>query len=603
LVAFCRTNSKQQNEKSGDSIPPLSPALAEGGFPDFKGTPFEGYKQPLGMHKEAKQPYASIDIMTVAGASSAQTNADSDQVAQSNTKRCTPLNPGGFLPLGCAPIPQAMRSDIKNLVATIALGKALFWDIQAGSDGITACASCHFSSGADTRRFNTINPGPDEIFASDGVNGIGQLYQPVFIKNDDRVGSAGVPNLQFVGINPDIKIASDICTPVVDPIFKNLRQVTGRNSPSVIGTVYHRQLFWDGRANQAFNGNDPFGKTGNASRPVSLCENCALASQAVAPVISPVEMSCNGRIFNGHESLGSKLLVRYPLAFQKISPTDSVLGNYANRAGLGMICDQASKRLCTYQELIDLAFDSTVAGPRAVMNFSRLWGQALQAYQATLIPSRTPFDAYLEGNTSALTTRQVQGFNIFRGKGFCFACHGGPELSDATVSFFKINGPVSSRGTDTGFHNIGVRPIAEDLGRGGPGPKGIPFAESNSEKNNGAFKTPMLRNVKYTAPYFHNGEAPKLEDVVEFYDRGGDFPQKDQPVIRPLGLAPDEKVALVDFLSYALSDQRIQDHKAPFDHPSLPFPTGAILVENGAAGGPEVFVDAAGNRLSNSDKK
>jgi cytochrome c peroxidase len=267
------------------------------------------------------------------------------------------------------------------------LGKALFWDIQAGGDGQTACASCHFLGGADDRRINTLNPGSDGTFASGGVTGPGQTFAE--------------------------------------------RRVTGRNTPTMIGAVFFRDAFWDGRANHTFNGVDPFGQTANASGALATVSNAALASQAAGPPNNDVERSCAGRTFNGPGSLGTKLLART-----------------------------------------------------------------------------------LAGNSAALTSQQQRGLNRFQGKGNCTKCHDGALLSDASVSFFQANGALNRDGGDQGFHNLGVRPTAEDLGRAGLGPQGASFSASGSTFDRGAFKTPGLRNVKLTAPYFHNGGKATLADVV-----------------------------------------------------------------------------------------
>ncbi len=80
-----------------------------------------------------------------------------------------------------------------------------------------------------------------------------------------------------------------------------------------------------------------------------------------------------------------------------------------------------------------------------------------------------------------------------------------------------------------------------------------------------------------TAPYFHNGGQATLAQVVEFYDRGGDFLVENavsaDPLVRPLGLTADERSDLVAFLE-SLTDDRTRYERAPFDHPSLSFPNG-----------------------------
>jgi cytochrome c peroxidase len=88
----------------------------------------------------------------------------------------------------------------------------------------------------------------------------------------------------------------------------------------------------------------------------------------------------------------------------------------------------------------------------------------------------------------------------------------------------------------------------------------------------GAFKTPGLRNVELTAPYFHNGGDRTLGQVMDFYNRGGNFPAFNQanfdPNIVPLGLTDLEKGALVALMR-GMTDERVRFQRAPFDHPQL----------------------------------
>jgi cytochrome c peroxidase len=279
--------------------------------------------------------------------------------------------------------------------------------------------------------------------------------------------------------------------------------------------------------------------------------------------------------------LATKLLARPALKLQMVDPTDSVLGALSASPNPGLVC---SGHPCSYQELIDAAFSATLAS-LSQAQFSRIWGQAIQAYEATLIPSDTPLDRYLAGNSSAMTSSQQRGFDRFKGKGNCTKCHAGSELSDATVGFAAAQGLINEDGGDQGFHNLGVRPTAEDLGRAGLGPKGVSFSVSGSNFDHGAFKTAALRNVKLTAPYFHNGGKATLTDVVNFYNQGGDFanPEKANR-IKPLSFDAQDIAAVVDFLTNALTDCRTEKERAPFDHPSLVVPNGTSLPAVGAAG-------------------
>ena len=464
---------------------------------------------------------------------------------------------GNGFPLGASPSPNPAA----NPAAAIRMGKALFWDEQTGGDGRIACATCHFHNGADNRTLNTINPGANGKF--DVVGDAGQVFTPRTFSPqfDDIVGSQGIVGSLFVSVNSNAD-AADTCTPNETAPFFHNRRVTGRNTPPMIGATFNRQNFWDGRANDNFNGNDPFGNTGNQLGAVgAVVPFSSLASQAVGPPNNPTEMSCEGRPFNGPNSLAVKMLARQALKLQVVDPNDSVLGAYrASPTGLTK----------TYAQL---AADAYGTGVVTTDNFSRFWGLAVQAYVSTLIPNQTPLDKFMAGNSSALTNNQQRGLGVFSGKGQCSKCHAGPELTDASVNFAARRGLINEDGGDQGFHNNGVRPTAEDLGRAGKGPNGVSFSQSGSKFDRGAFKTPGLRNVNLTAPYFHNGGKATLAAVVDLYDRGGDFanPEKAKR-IKELGLGSSDKANLVDFLTNGLTDCRTANEQAPFDHPSLNLP-------------------------------
>jgi hypothetical protein len=243
-------------------------------------------------------------------------------------------------------------------------------------------------------------------------------------------------------------------------------------------------------------------------------------------------------------------------------------------------------------------------------NFSLFFGLAVQLYEATLVSDETPFDRFVEGDKSALTAEQQKGMALFFGKAKCAKCHDGAEFTKASVhsvSTERIERMTMGDGNqavyDNGFYNIGVRPSFEDLGIGASDPYGYPLSESALAEQfgpeafmglvgknpdlpvvpgeriaaKGAFKTPGLRNVELTAPYFHNGGQRTLMEVVEFYNRGGDFHEENiddlDPDVETLGLTDQEKQALVAFMK-SLTDERVRHRRAPFDHPSLLIPIG-----------------------------
>ena len=471
------------------------------------------------------------------------------------------------------PLPANLGDFVANRGAAIQLGKALFWDMQTGGDGLQACASCHFQAGGDTRSRNTINPGANGIF--DTVVPDAMLSPANFpINNGDVAGSQGVIKRNFLGLFD----AGDDCALVPDPVFSfhgmNVRQVTGRNTPAVVNAIFNFRSFWDGRANNVFNGVNPAGptdptatvlKVGANGVPVAVTiqvPNASLASQAVGPPNNGVEMSCSGRRF---PQLGRKLLNLMPLGQQMVHPSDSVLGSLsrAPNRGLGV----------SYGALIQAAFkpawwnSDAIVGGFSVMenNFSLYWGLSVMLYESTLVSDDTRVDRFLDGNRSALTAQEQAGMNVFTGKGRCEQCHGGAELTMASVS-------QASGDPFKGFFNTGVRPIADDAG--------------DILQRNGFFKTPGLRNLELNGPYFHNGDKGTLRQVVDFYDRGGDFRSRfTNGQVRPLGLSESDKNALVAFL-LALTDDRVRFEKAPFDHPSLDVPNGPNLPAVGAGGRP-----------------
>ncbi|HEY5921509.1 MAG TPA: cytochrome c peroxidase [Kofleriaceae bacterium] len=152
--------------------------------------------------------------------------------------------------------------------------------------------------------------------------------------------------------------------------------------------------------------------------------------------------------------------------------------------------------------------------------------KALAAFERSLISHDAPLDRYLKGDHSAMTTDAIAGMALFIGKAECIKCHEGTQL------------------TDNSFHNIGVR--GTDAGR---------FAIVDLPAMKGAFKTPGLRDIALTAPYFHDGSEATLEEVVDHYNRGGDTKENLDRDIRPLALTPVEQRALVAFM-HALTSTR-----------------------------------------------
>lgn len=570
------------------------------------------------------------------------------------------------------PEPSNLGQFVTDRAAAIALGKALFWDMQVGSDGVTACASCHFAGGADNRSKNQVNPG---LIAGDNAftlppNRQLQLsdfplhrladpanrHSAVLADTNDVISSQGV----FAGIFRGIVFgqpADDVDSSAGDPVFnvkgEQVRRVEPRNTPTTLNAVFNFRNFWDGRAQNDFNGVSPFGSRDPGAFVVRSdgkkqlekvrisIPDASLASQAVGPPLSSFEMSGDGRILPDIgvklakfiRARGKKLGSLRPLALQAVSHSDGVLGSYAAANGKGLnvsysaLIEKAFKQEWwkTQNVGIRVAKDGSLtflkSAPKKLgedefelmeYNFSLFFGLAIQLYEATLVTSDTPYDRFLSGQKDALTSAQKRGLVTFQTKGHCINCHGGAELTNASTRNVRNErlelmemGDQQMAIYDNGFYNIGVRPTAEDLGVGGVDPWGNPLSESRLAKLgkfvdpkqpvssssrvavDGAFKTPGLRNVALTAPYFHNGGQATLRQVVEFYNRGGDFHENNlanlDPDIETLGLDAREQDDLVDFLR-ALTDDRVVNRKAPFDHPQLFLTNGHPGDEHGIAG-------------------
>lgn len=696
--------------------------------------------------------------------------------------------------------PEAdLTGIVKNKELAIVLGKALFWDPDVGSDGM-ACASCHFSAGADSRIRNQMSPGlrqePTADFTFGGVTDFdgeplsaealalagltksgGTVDGTYEMTPEDfpfhSLEDSGDRNSRILATTNDVMSSSgsydttfgsvfgkeETCDqPLADVFHANgypARQVEPRHTPTTINAVFNYLNFWDGRANHQFNGVDVFGPRDIANDPNKrlivldagqptlghlAIENASLASQAVAPPLSPEEMSCNGRTF---ADVGRRVLANLdrPLELQRIHPDDSVLGPYVDpRTGRGL------KREFNYKALIQQAFEErywAAEGSFRIedgqliklrrsrsfgdgytqmeINFPMFWGIAIMLYESTLISDQSKFDTWaascnpddaspppVPGLISSpvdspnivcqnppadptapehggFTEEEVLGFHVFNtlslptggprspGVPFCTGCHAAPLFSEAqrqaTDTFVTVERSlIQGEGAvhDRGFFNIGTRPSSFDMGIGGKDPYGDPLSlarmfareqagdivtdasgvtdpcntptllepgapaypgcdttgsvdpafDWNNERHmvGGGMKTPTLRNVGLTPPYFHYGGYSDLRSVVEFYVHGGNVRPKanldasytgdtsgtgprgqdEVPVagpdygtnidffVRDLNVTDEHIDAMVAFM-LTLTDPRVQCDAAPFDHPELKVPNGHT------AGGEDIF--------------
>ena len=187
-------------------------------------------------------------------------------------------------------------------------------------------------------------------------------------------------------------------------------------------------------------------------------------------------------------------------------------------------------------------------------------GRALAAFQQTLVAANSPFDRWrYGGEVDALDPAAERGFGIFSGKGNCVACHtigaGSALFTDQKMHNTGV-GYLGSMGDRRGRRAVSLAPgvsVTYDLAAVAAAAEPVPndlgrYEITQDPADRWRYRTPTLRNVALTAPYMHDGSLATLEDVVEFYDRGGIPNEGLDPRIRPLGLTARERSDLIAFL-------------------------------------------------------
>ena len=244
---------------------------------------------------------------------------------------------------------------------------------------------------------------------------------------------------------------------------------------------------------------------------IILGSGAALESQILGPPVNSTEMGHIGRDWN---DVAKRISQSKPLALAPTVPTE--LLSWMNSR--------------SYSELFTEAFGTSEVTPTRI-------AMAIATYERTLYSNQTPFDV---GN---LTAAEARGRQVFT-QADCIDCHTGTLL------------------TDNLFHNTGIRPSFEDQGL---------FAVTGNGNDLAKFRTPSLRNVELRAPYMHNGRFATLEEVVEFYNRGGDVAAAnlERNRVRPRNLSFQQKSDLVAFMKRPMTDPRVAAESAPFDRPML----------------------------------
>lgn len=417
------------------------------------------------------------------------------------------------------PIPSVdVSAYVADETAAIALGKALFWDQQMGSDGIVACATCHFSFGVDARTKNTVAPGgfasaqsPDfdddafygpnkdlssEMFPfhakvdplkrtidfPDDENLEGENEDPndheenILRNNNDVVGSQGISRRLFKSL---IKAGSGFAAvekgrkenkknggvSEETKLFKEgktiHRAVTGRNAPTTYGAAFHRYLLWDGRANDKFNGVSEHGDA-DADAKVWFSSGEGNAEQVSISIDNAALASqAVGPVLDTIET--SFIGRTFSDVGKKMLTLTPLAGQEVHPEDSVLGNSYLSGK--SYADLVREAFKPEwyQAGPvgegaytQMEENFSLFWGISIMLYERTLIPDNTKYDAFARtGFRRGFTEQEKEGLSIFLNEGKCVNCHEGPFFAGATFEEESVEEMQMQFGNDIKVYDSG----------------------------------------------------------------------------------------------------------------------------------------------------
>lgn len=268
-----------------------------------------------------------------------------------------------------------------------------------------------------------------------------------------------------------------------------------RNTPVAYNRLLSKAQFWDGRA-------------------------ATLEDQAVGPIASAIEMG------NSHEACVAVIakIPGYRLQFAKVFGSGSLPS--------GLSIDNVGRALASFERVL-------VTGPspwdrhQPLARFQAAYAEDLEDLEYLEEDDPELYEEYQtllpKPGEPAISESALRGGELFLSEQIgCAKCHAGANFTDEL------------------YHNLGVgwdQPGELDLGR---------FDTTGEAKDRGAFKTPTLRNVAQSAPYMHDGSQKTLEEVIDWYDKGGHPNPYLSDKIKPLKLTPQEKADLVAFM-YALT--------------------------------------------------
>ncbi|MEH2355447.1 cytochrome-c peroxidase [Nostoc sp.] len=547
----------------------------------------------------------------------------------------TPANP----PLLTAvPQPSNLGDFVDNQKALLQLGKALFWDMQLGSDGIQSCASCHFHAGVDTRSKNQISPGvlaslKDTTFqVAGGANyqltaadfPFHKLADPndrtstLISDTNDVASSQGVFYSVLKNTVPGQAVDSATSEPDPDGFQVNginLRRVAPRNTPTIINAIFNKLQFWDGRAKETFNGVNTKGaadlnaKVYKATKPKQLTavsislNNSSIASLVTGPLLSEFETSAEGRTLPqvGAKFLrkkGQKIKSLRPLGKQFVDQQDSVLGSDSRSRQPGL-------KIASYDQLIRKAFKKEWWKSKSII-------QVDSNGTPTILAKNDDDNESEEGQTLPANQFSLRDWNFSLFSGLAMQKYISTLVSDKTPFDQFQAGNINAL---TDQQKSGLTVFVNNTANGGGNCNtchAIPeFTRASVRRTAGVASTdssdPLINNA--TNGFFGNYgvrpasddpgagntttslfKAPALRNIgltAPYMHNGGmatleqvvDFYNRGRgddggPGVAPLNLTDAKKADLVAFLRNGLTDQRVLLEQAPFDHPQLFIPNG-----------------------------
>jgi cytochrome c peroxidase len=295
------------------------------------------------------------------------------------------------------------------------------------------------------------------------------------------------------------------------------------------------------------------------------CNSCHPASDGSWAVSSPISFGYPGSTHwrNAGSIINSGYFAHLNWDGSKTSVESQAKGAWTGAVAGNLDTAMAEERLAQVPVYVAL-FEEVFGTPYPTFDQALL---AVATFERTIVSQNVPFDAFLAGDTAALSPEAQLGYELFTGKAQCIACHNGPLISDD--SYHNTGVPMFSGFNENVLNQITFRyeqwakgvseetynTVTLDLGL---------YYVTKIDEDRGKFRTPGLRDACYTAPYMHNGTFSTLAEVVDFYNAGGGSDENLDPALKSLNLSDEEQSHLVAFLESLCGDRMI------IDAPQLP---------------------------------